>query len=114
MGICEVVVQMADAVACARQPLTQQEKDWIDQLRTITDYCERKRLDLWESACKAAAGAATDSATSELLSEIQMLGQCNLYQRFNESRTRAFYERLIPFFAQHGVHIPPAPDLATW
>ena len=114
MGVCEVVVQMADAVAAAHGPLTPCEACWVHLLRGAVHYRAIGRLDLWEAACNAVTPPAPESVTEELLDEVQMLGLCNLYQAFQEARTRAFYDRLIPFFEERGVRLPPCPDLSEW
>src|SRR5438093_922463 len=111
MGVSGVVVQLAEAVAAARQPLTPREACWLYLLRGMALYLALSRLDLWEAACNAVAPPTPCSATEELLEEIQMLGLCNLYQAFDEARTREFYARLVPYFAERGVTIPVAPNL---
>lgn len=114
MGVCDVVKLMADAVATARQPLAPREACWIHVLREAVHYRDLGRLDLWEAACNAVTPRLPETMAEELLAEVQMLGFCNLYQSFNEARTGAFYERLVPFFEERGVHIPPSPDLSGW
>jgi hypothetical protein len=118
MGVCEVVEQMASAVAGARQPLSPREACWVYLLRGAVHYRDLRRLDLWENACNAVCSAVSPpvpmTATEELLEEVQMLGLCNLYQAFQEERTRSYYERLIPFFEERGVRIPASPDLSAW
>ncbi|MBL8851498.1 MAG: hypothetical protein JNG89_17575 [Planctomycetaceae bacterium] len=94
--------------------MTPRESRWIEQLKTIVHYRDQRRLDLWEEACCREEPYPLESTTDELLVEVQMLGRCNLYQAFQPERTRAYYERLIPFFAERGVQIPPAPDLSAW
>src|SRR5215471_17625762 len=116
MGVCEVVVQMADAVAAARGPLTPREACWVHLLRGAVHYRAIGRLDLWEAACNAVTPPtpAPETITEELLDEVQMLGLCNLYQAFQEARTRAYYDRLRLFFEERGVPIAPSPDLSGW
>jgi hypothetical protein len=114
MGVCEVVVRMAEAVAVARQPLTAREACWLHLLRGITAYQGIGRLDLWEAACNEVSPATPESVTEKLLEEIQMLGLANLYQAFSELRTQEFYAGLVPFFEEHGICIPTSPDLSEW
>jgi hypothetical protein len=114
MGVCDVVEQMANAVAAAHQPLSAREACWVHLLRAAVLYRDLGRLDLWEAACSEVSPLGPRTHTEELLEKVQMLGQCNLYQAFQEGRTRAFYERLIPFFEERAVHLPPCPDLSTW
>jgi hypothetical protein len=114
MGVCDVVVQMADAVAAARQPLSSSESRWWQAIREISEYQLVQRLDLWEANCNVASPPEPSSPTEELLEEVQMLGLCNLYQAFDEQRTCEFYERLVPYFAQRGVIIPKLVDLTGW
>jgi len=117
MPLCEAVLQLADAVEeQAQAPLTEREKSWLAALRQIVEYRRQSRLDLWERAVNEAGLNASQpaNATEELLSEIEMLGMCNLYQAFQVERTRDFYARLIPYFAERGVTIPASPDLSGW
>ena len=114
MSLCEVVIELADAVAEARQPLTSREERWIEQIRRIGHFHDIRRLDLWEEEVGSVAPRRILTATEELLAEIEMLGRCNLYQAFQVERTCRYYARLVPLFAERGVKIPEAPDLSDW
>src|SRR5262249_1065842 len=90
VGVSAVVVQMAEAVAAGRQPLSPREACWLHLLRGMPFYLGIGRLDLWEAACNAVSPRTPAGVTEELLAEVEMLGQCNLYQAFDERRTREF------------------------
>jgi hypothetical protein len=113
MALCEVVIQMADAVAAVRAPLTPSEQLRVENLRQIVRFRDMRRLDLWESLVNSQKGRPK-TPTGELLDEVEMLGMCNLYQKFQVERTREYYSRLVRFFAENGVHIPESPDVSTW
>jgi hypothetical protein len=114
MALCQVVIQMADAVAAARAPLTSREQRLIDAIKQISHFSDMNRLELWENAVNAASWHPVETVTQELLEEIVMLGLCNFYQKFNVSRTREYYARLVQFVAQHGVTIPECADVTDW
>lgn len=113
MGVCQVVVQMANAIEAVRSPLTPREACWLYVIRGLPYYYAIKRLELWEAACNKVT-PEPETVTEWLLDEVQMLGLCNLYQAFQPERTRELYDRLVPFFAERGVAIPEHPDLSDW
>ncbi|WP_425396918.1 hypothetical protein [Aeoliella sp.] len=115
MPLCEIVVALADAIAEQRPFLTPEEACLLHVVRGIPYYRDIRRLDAWEEACnKVTPDNLTSTETGELLEEVLMLGECNLFQAFEPNRTREFYERLVPFFASRGVTIPTNPDLSDW
>jgi hypothetical protein len=114
MALCEVVVEICDLVEAVRRPLTSQERSWLHAIRGIVWHRDKKRLDLWETECNEASPAKVCTETEELLAEVEMLGMCNLYQAFQEQRTREYYARLEPFFCERGILLPSSPDLSGW
>ena len=114
MALCEVVVEMCDLIEVLRGPLTPEEKSWLGAIRSIVSWKDKKRLDLWESECNKASPDKVHTETEELLAEAEMLGMCNLYQAFQEQRTREYYARLELFFAERGILLLSSPDLSGW
>ncbi len=113
MALCEIVEQLAD-IAFQSLDLTDSDREWLAQIRRIVHFRDICRLDEWEAAVNSASPPQIVTTNHELISEIEMLGLCNLYQAFQPKRTLRFYQRLVPFFAQHGVTIPTDVDLSDW
>jgi hypothetical protein len=114
VGVCQVLAELANAVAEANRPLNHRHALMVHMLRSAPVYRDAGRLDAWEGAYQDAAGDDESSPVDQLLDSIFRLGRHNLYAAFDAPGMQEHYRRLVREFSGAGIPTPESPDLTDW
>jgi hypothetical protein len=116
MGLIELVVALANAVATAKAPLHPRHQLLIDIFRLMPLYSEGiSNLTAWETAFQDAHPSwPDDSDVGELLEKIFEFGRYNMYTLFNPDETHKQYGLLSAELRRAGIDVPQVETIAEW
>ncbi len=116
MGLCKLVVALADALAKAKSPLQARQRLLVEILRLMPLYAEGiANLSAWESAFQDAHPERPDeSEVGELLEKIFEFARYNMYTVFDAAKTYEYYVLLSADLMQAGVESRTVQAIPDW